>query len=114
VTGIDPFIDPSSGKTYAMRIKDGARFQDVDFMTLRTVLPELQSSEFRVYLKDDQVVFEGFGKGHGVGLCLFTGNYLAQKGETAPQILGTFFPMTRIVYMRNFIEVDNSDNTHNE
>jgi stage II sporulation protein D len=52
------------------------------------------SSDFTVTIKDDTVIFSGFGKGHGVGLCLYSASALAQNGENAVKILSKFFPET--------------------
>ncbi len=54
----------------------------------------LQSSEFTVLVKDDAVIFTGFGKGHGAGLCLYSAAAMAQNGENAVKILSKFFPDT--------------------
>lgn len=102
VTGIDSFVDASSGKTYAMRIKDGVHYQDLDFLTLQKSLGEnsLKSNDYSISLKDNKVIFHGFGKGAGVGLCIYSASCLANKGEAVPHILGTFFPLTHMVLQR--------------
>lgn len=96
IKAIDLFVDPASAKVYGVRIKDGAETTDVDFVTLQSRLgaTHLQSSDFTVALKDDTVQFSGYGKGHGVGLCLYSANALAQNGDNAVKILSKFFPDT--------------------
>lgn len=96
IKSVEIFVDQPSSKVYGLRIKDGAEVYDIDFLTLQTRLGSghLQSSDFTVTLKDDAVVFTGFGKGHGVGLCLYSATALAQKGENAVKILSKFFPET--------------------
>lgn len=96
IKSIELFTDPDSNKVYGLRIKDGAEGHDIDFLTLQQKLgaAHLQSSDFTVSLKDDAVIFTGFGKGHGVGLCLYSANALAQNGENAIKILSKFFPET--------------------
>ncbi len=90
------FVDKPSSKVYGVRIKDGQESVDIDFFTLQQKLgsTHLKSSDFTVSLKDDSVIFTGFGKGHGVGLCLYSANALAQHGENAIKILSKFFPET--------------------
>jgi stage II sporulation protein D len=96
IKSVEPFVDPASSKVYGLRVKDGNESYDVDFLTLQSRLGKshLQSSDFTVSLKDETVTFTGFGKGHGVGLCLYSANALAQNGENAVKILGKFFPDT--------------------
>lgn len=96
IKSVELFIDTASTKVYGLRIKDGEESYDIDFLTLQGRLgpTHLQSSDFTVTLKDDAVIFNGFGKGHGVGLCLYSANALAQNGENAVKILSKFFPET--------------------
>lgn len=96
IKSIELFVDPGSAKVYGLRIKDGVDTHDVDFPTLQERLGKdrLQSSDFTVSLKDDAVLFTGFGKGAGVGLCLYSASALAQNGENAVKILSKFFPET--------------------
>ena len=54
----------------------------------------LLSSDFTVSVKDDAILFSGFGKGPGVGLCLYSAEALAGNGENAVKILSKFFPET--------------------
>lgn len=96
IKAIELFVDPVSSKVYGVRVKDGTESYDVDFFTLQSRLgaSHLKSSDFTVEMKEDSVVFSGFGKGHGVGLCLYSANALAQNGENAVKILSKFFPET--------------------
>lgn len=96
IKSIELFVDPTSSKVYGLRMKDGVESYDIDFLAFQARLgaTHLQSSDFTVALKDDAVVFTGFGKGHGVGLCLYSANALAQNGENAVKILSKFFPQT--------------------
>jgi stage II sporulation protein D len=96
ISSLELFVDKTSTKVYGVRIKDGAQNIDMDFLSLQERLgtSHLQSSDFTISIKDDSVVFTGFGKGHGVGLCLYSANALAQNGENAVKILSKFFPET--------------------
>ena len=96
VKSVEVFVDQASGKSYGLRIKDGSDTHDVDFLTLQQKLGpnHIQSSDFTVSVKEDAVLFTGFGKGHGVGLCLYSASALAQNGENAVKILAKFFPET--------------------
>ncbi len=96
IQSIELFIDSSSSKVYGIRFKNGSENYDIDFLSLQTRLgpSHLQSSDFTVALKDDAAIFTGYGKGHGVGLCLYSASALAQNGENAVKILSKFFPET--------------------
>ncbi len=96
IKSIELFQDPNSNKVYGIRIKDGSDHTDIDFISMQKLLGEthLQSSEFTVLVKDDSVIFNGFGKGHGAGLCLYSAAAMAQNGENAVKILSKFFPDT--------------------
>lgn len=96
IKSVELFVDPSSGKSYGLRIKDETETHDIDFFTLQERLGKdhIHSSDFSVSLKDDSVLFTGYGKGHGVGLCLYSASALAQNGENAVKILAKFFPET--------------------
>ncbi len=114
VTGIDLFVDHTSNKVYGVRIHDGVHTEDIDFTTFQKYLGihKLCSNDFTVSLKGNIATFEGFGQGSGVGLCLYSAEYMADMGEQAPQILSTFFPHTHIEKMRAYpksIAVDHND-----
>lgn len=96
IKSIELFVDQSSSKVYGIRVKDAATTHNFDFLTLQKMMgaKHLLSSDFTVTVKDDSVNFNGFGKGHGVGLCVYSANALAQNGENAPKILSKFFPDT--------------------
>ena len=96
VSTIELFVDKASGKVYGMRIKDKQDNIDINFLTLQDRLgnTHIKSSDFTVSVKEDSVTFTGFGKGHGVGLCLYSASALAQNGENAVKILSKFFPET--------------------
>lgn len=96
IKSMDLFVDQSSNKVYGLRVKGDSSSYDFDFFTLQNIIGKnhLLSSDFTVTIKDDTVTFNGFGKGHGVGLCLYSANALAQNGENAIKILNKFFPET--------------------
>jgi stage II sporulation protein D len=96
VKSLELFTDQSSNKVYGLRIKDDASSYDFDFFALQAAIGKnhLLSSDFAVTVKDETVLFSGFGKGHGVGLCLYSATALAQNGENAIKILAKFFPET--------------------
>jgi stage II sporulation protein D len=52
----------------------------------------LTSAFFDVRDQNDRVVFEGYGAGHGVGMCQTGANERAKKGHTWRQILEFYYP----------------------
>lgn len=96
IKSIETFLDKTSNKVYALRIQDNSETHDIDFFTLQNQIGKthIQSSDFTVAIKDDAVLFSGYGKGHGVGLCLYSASALAEKGDSAVKILSKFFPDT--------------------
>lgn len=99
INKIDLFQDKPSGKVYGLRIKSGSDKRDVDFFTLQSKLSQknLPSNDFTINSTSNDVEFKGFGKGHGVGLCLYSASQMAQNGDMAVKILSKFFPGTYIV-----------------
>jgi stage II sporulation protein D len=79
-----------------VRIHDHSETYDLDFLTLQKQLGKqhIMSSDFTIAIKDETVFFTGCGKGHGVGLCLYSASALAEKGGNAVEILAKFFPNT--------------------
>ena len=96
IQSIETFIDADSSKVYGIRVKGTKETYDIDFFTLQNYLGKqhILSSDFTIALTEDMVRFSGFGKGHGVGLCLYSASALAQNGENAVKILSKFFPDT--------------------
>ena len=103
ISAVDLYLTPQSEKVYAVRLSSGTQSNDVDFFTLQKVLGShrLRSTDFKVTLKGDQMIFTGYGEGPGTGLCLLSAEALAEKGEKAPKILTTFFPATQIEKVRS-------------
>lgn len=94
VSGMNLYTDPFSNKVYAIRFSDGAEVADVDFFALQEAIgaDRILSSDFTVSASGSTVTFSGYGKGAGVGLCLYSANALAGRGKDAATVLKTFFP----------------------
>lgn len=98
--------DEFSDKVYALRFENGNEHKDVDFLTLQELLGErLKSNQFNIELNGEMVVFTGYGKGNGVGLCLYSAEQMAQNGAFSPQIISKFFPNTELVIMPTLYSV---------
>lgn len=102
ITDIGLFQDKDSHKIYALRFKNGEHIHNIDFFTLqKTLHGSLKSNDFIVEVNGDKLHFTGYGEGHGVGLCLLSASYYADKGESAQQILARFFPDTKLKHPSN-------------
>ncbi len=56
----------------------------------------IRSTKFDVKVVDDDVVFEGTGWGHGVGMCQWGGYFMAKEGKTYRDILSFYYPESEI------------------
>ena len=52
----------------------------------------IRSTNFNVKVVDHDAVFEGFGWGHGVGLCQWGAYFMAKQGYTYQDILKHYYP----------------------
>jgi stage II sporulation protein D len=114
VTGLELFIENESKKVYAIRVQDGTRHQDLDFFALQEGLGKetLLSNDFTVSLQGKLAIFDGYGSGCGVGLCLYSAGHMSKKGDDAPSILATFFPFTHLEKIPSHPDPALSSNTN--
>ncbi|MDN3504519.1 MAG: SpoIID/LytB domain-containing protein [Rhabdochlamydiaceae bacterium] len=107
LSGVDLFMDDSTNRTYAVRIKGRNCKKDVNFFDLQNRIgkEKLQSNEFSVTIEKDYVLFEGHGVGHGIGLCLYSSEQMARRGDSTEQILTDFFPQTKLSEMATLEEI---------
>lgn len=103
ISDIGLFQDKQSHKIYAVRFKNEAQSQTLDFFTLQKALGNtlLKSNDFVMEIKGDKIYFTGYGEGHGVGMCLLSASFYADKGEKAAQLLNRFFPKTTLTHISN-------------
>jgi stage II sporulation protein D len=52
----------------------------------------IRSTNFKVNIISKDAIFEGFGWGHGVGLCQWGAYFMAKQGYTVEQILRYYYP----------------------
>jgi len=58
----------------------------------------IKSTNFTLNVVNHDVVFEGFGWGHGVGLCQWGAYFMAKTGYNAEQILKYYYPGSEIIH----------------
>lgn len=56
----------------------------------------IRSANFKMVVKNKNLLMQGFGWGHGVGLCQWGAYFMAKKGFDYRQILGYYYPESRI------------------
>jgi len=56
----------------------------------------IRSTNFQLRLVDHDMVFEGFGWGHGIGLCQWGAYFMAKQGYTYKQIIEYYYPGSEI------------------
>lgn len=104
VTEVKLFQEKGSGKVYGIRIVDRSDSHDIDFFNLQKAIGKnrLLSNDFTVTLAGDTISFTGFGEGHGVGLCIYSANLMARRGDNTSKILAAFYPNTQLENIRTF------------
>ncbi len=95
---VEAFRDEGSEKVYGLRVIHSGGVSNFDFISLQNKLGKgaLQSSQFTVEEEGEKVHFTGYGRGHGVGMCLYSAKVMADYGKEAPEILEEFFPHVKL------------------
>jgi SpoIID/LytB domain protein len=95
IISIEPMERGQSGRIWKLKIVGTITTLVVGKeLEIRRVLSEshLKSSAFDVKIEGDQVILEGRGWGHGVGLCQIGAAVMATKGYTYDKILTHYYP----------------------
>lgn len=61
----------------------------------------IRSTNFKLDMVGDDVVFEGTGWGHGVGLCQWGAYFMAKQGYKFDEILKYYYPGSEITLLNN-------------
>ena len=99
ISSIDLFQDHRSKKVYGIRFSDGNAITEWTIFQLRKKagFDKILSNDFSVHISKNMIQFDGYGKGYGVGICLFTADQMAKIGDSTLQILSYFFPEAHLV-----------------
>lgn len=88
----------STGRVKTVEVVHNSGTTTLKATDLRKLLGwnRLPSTNFTMTRDNDQIVFEGKGYGHGVGLCQWSALKMAQDGKSYKEILAFFYPGTTI------------------
>jgi stage II sporulation protein D len=87
----------TSGRVATLKL-DGLRPDEISGQDLRVAVgrtlgwQHIKSTAFDLDRRDNVYRFTGHGSGHGVGLCVIGSARLAERGTSAEEILGRYFP----------------------
>lgn len=89
----------STGRVKELEFTNGKNKKVIKTTELRrllqwTALPSTMINSIKI--EEDGVVFEGYGFGHGVGMCQWCAFQMAQEGKNYREILQYFYPNTDI------------------
>jgi stage II sporulation protein D len=100
VTAITPLEQTPSGRLISLRItgQNGATHDMLAERFRLAVGPTvIRSTDCRIRVKDGEMIFEnGKGYGHGLGLCQWGMQGLAQSGKRAAEILRFYYPDAKL------------------
>lgn len=88
-----------SGRAKNIEVSLGRKKKEIRATDLRQRLgySNLRSTLIRdIDVTSKEVVFHGTGYGHGVGMCQWGANGMAQAGYVAPEILARYYPGTEL------------------
>lgn len=103
VTGAEAYQDPESGKVYALRVFNDKHSLDVEVGDLLKKLEPkgMLSNNFNLKQEGNFLVFSGYGRGLGVGMCLYSADIMAKQGMNAKAILDSFFSEVNLAMLRD-------------
>jgi stage II sporulation protein D len=88
-----------SGRIINLKITTDNRDITIMAKDLRNILGPniIRSTNFNLRIVDRDAVFEGFGWGHGVGLCQWGAYFMAKRGYNYKRILEYYYPQAVIL-----------------
>lgn len=88
----------ASGRIINLRIMSAKKDIVISAKDFRNIIgPDLiKSTNFKVNIIGTDAVFEGFGWGHGVGLCQWGAYFMAKNGSSSEEIIKYYYPGTNV------------------
>jgi len=82
----------------SFELSDGRRRYKLSAIEIRRLFPSaIHSFQFEARKSEDQLVIEGRGHGHGVGLCQWGARGMAQQGAGPLEIIHHYYPGAEVV-----------------
>lgn len=99
VKGVEVAGRTASGRVAAIRISNADKELTISGKDLRAAIgPNLiRSTKFSVTQAGGDLVFEGTGWGHGVGMCQWGAYFMAKDGKGYQEILRFYYPQSTLV-----------------
>jgi stage II sporulation protein D len=87
-----------SGRVTKLKISGNKKNIEISAKDLRNILGPnlLRSTNFNVSVVGNDLVFQGLGWGHGVGLCQWGAYFMAKQGAKFAEILKYYYPGAEI------------------
>lgn len=94
IEGIEILGKDKSGRIADLKIISAKKDLKISAKDFRNTLGPnvVKSANFSVKIIDNDMVFEGLGWGHGVGLCQWGAYFMAKQGYNYEQILKYYYP----------------------
>lgn len=106
ITDIKILSFTPSGRINALLIKSNKGESELSAKQFRQALGGtlIRSTNFSIRIDKGQVIFKGIGWGHGVGMCQWGANFMAESGTKAGEILRFYYPQSEI---KNIEDMEN-------
>jgi stage II sporulation protein D len=93
-------VQKKSGKNIQLLVVGNLRLK-LSKVELRKLLgvKKIKSNNFDIQVRGKKIVFQGNGRGHGVGLCQWGARRMAEKKKSYKEILKKYYPKTKMVQM---------------
>lgn len=87
-----------SGRITDLKIESETGGQKITAKDFRNIIGPniIKSTNFKVDIINREAVFDGFGWGHGVGMCQWGAYFMAKKGYDYARILKYYYPQTNV------------------
>ncbi|MDA8773970.1 hypothetical protein N9N03_02445 [Chlamydiia bacterium] len=90
--------DAATKRVVGVSLSNGHERKDLDYFEFRNLVGAhtLKSSLFSVTTNGEKLTFDGYGRGHGVGLCIYAAKKMAEKNFNSVDILKKGFPFAEL------------------
>jgi len=96
----------ASGRIEMVSIIDSLGVEKIPANKFRLAMDPnvVRSTNFTVTIKDGAAIFNGYGWGHGVGMCQWGAYFMARSGLKAEDILRFYYPGSEIADLKDIVK----------